>query len=231
MTGIPVTYNMSNDNLMLSLLIVYLLSMAYVTLKDGNNIAEHIKSMFYYGSKTAPYVTRTHKSKTGSFMLYAQFIFSLCVITFEILRHSHDALFSKGSLLPLVTFTLFFTAAIAIKILIYEFVNRVLYTSKQTKEWRQSYFFTIQITGAILTPLTIASILWESMPPQITRIYLVFACVIYLVMLSLRYINIIFNEKYNILDIFLYLCAIELFPSAIIWKTIPILSNFIIIKI
>lgn len=220
MTGLPIPYCMNSDNLILSLFMLDMLGYAYLLPVDGGNIAERMKNMFYYTGNSTPYKNSVKISLTGSVILYAQTIFHCAVITMGILlqRGEHDICSAPHTAFAIcaAACTLFLPA----KRIVYDFVNNVLFGAKQAEQWRSSYFFTIQITGTALWPLAAATILAPAVHPVILYGFLIAMLVIYFAMLSMRCFNIIFTGKHCYLDIFLYLCAIELLPLGLAWRSI-----------
>lgn len=220
MTGLPIPYSMNSDNLLMSLFMLDMLGYVYLLPADGNNIAERLKNMFYYTDNNTPYKNRVEISRIGNIILYAQTIFHIAIVTMGILLQQgmHDV-----STAPHTVFILCALASmlfLVAKRIIYDFVNKVLFGTKQAESWRNSYFFTTQIAGTALWPIIAATILFHPIPEIILYGSLFIVLVIYLSMLSMRCFNIIFTNKHCFLDIFLYLCAIELLPLGLAWRSI-----------
>ena len=229
MTGEPIPYSISNDNLILSLYVLGLLMMAYTLMHDGSSIVERIKSMFYYKGQSVPFNTRAGISKMGSFTLYASAVFYSSVITFAHLQQSTPAA-AKGNMMVFAATALLFVLFLAVKFLVYEFINRTLFSEKQASEWTLSYFFTIKLSGILLLPLASALILLPSVFTAFVWAYLAIVGLIYFLVLSLRCFNIIFYKSFYFLDIFLYLCAIELLPLFPLWQVLQQTNLFLMIK-
>lgn len=230
MRGEQIPYSIGNDNLMLSLFILSILGCAYVTAFNGTNIAERIKNMFYYSGQNNPYNTRTNIGNISSGILYALTILYSSIIGIGFLEQS-GRLSDKGE--PHIFFAYIitlFTLYLPAKRIMYDCVNKTLFTTHQAKEWNDSYFFTIQLTGFLLLPLAAVLILVPALPSVILYGYLIFVGITYLVMLFTRCFSIIFKEKCYFLDIFLYLCAIELAPIGLIWRAIDDTNLLKIIK-
>ena len=229
MTGEPIPYSIGSDNIILSLFVLSLLMMAYTLMRDGGSIVERIKSMFYYKGQSIPFNTRAGISKTGSFTLYASAVLYASIITFgHLQRGAPDE--EKGNLVVFVVVILLFLLFLAAKFLIYEFINRVLFSEKQADEWTLSYFFTIKLSGILLLPLAATLILLPAVFNTFVWAYLAIVGVMYFIVLSLRCFNIIFYKSFYFLDIFLYLCAIELLPLFPLWQVLQQTNQFLMIK-
>ena len=81
MTDTLAPYSMTNDNIVLSLLIFNLVGISYVLLMNGANIFERTKCIFYYENKSNPYNDRTNITKICNMMMDFQTIFYATVIT------------------------------------------------------------------------------------------------------------------------------------------------------
>ena len=231
MNNILAPYNIINDNTIMLLFILNIVSMAYVFIMNGTSIIERLKYMFYYGSKQAPFNNRTHITGLSNAFLYAQTIFYLTIITIEFLKRDSLATYKNGATLHLIVFSLFYTVVLLFKYSSYYIVNSILFTRSIVKEWQYIYFFTIKLLGFALTPAIIAILFTPSISFNHIKLYLLFVLFAYLCMTIINMIKIIFIQKLNILDIFLYLCTLEFLPTLFVWKFILQLNDFTTIKI
>lgn len=229
MTGEPVTYSISNDNVILTLYLLSLLMGAYTLMRDGSSIVERIKSMFYYIGQSTPYNTRTGISKVGSFTLYTNAVLYSTIITFAYLQKTQPAT-ARGNLIIFAASFLLFVIFLAIKFIVYGMINSTLFSEKQAREWSLSYFFTIKLSSILLFPLATALILRPGISDTFVWIYLAIIGIIYVIVLSFRCFNIIFSKTFYFLDIFLYLCAIELLPLIPLWQAMQETNLFLMIN-
>lgn len=229
MTGEPVPYSIYNDNTILVLYVLSLIMGAYTLMRDGGSILERIKFMLYYSGQSTPYNTRAGISKTGSFTLYANTILYSTIITFVYLQKALSNE-DRGNLIMFAAIVLLYIIFLAIKFIVYETVNRTLFSAKQAHEWSLSYFFTIKTVSILLMPLASALILLPTLSDTFVRIYLAIVGIMFFIVLSLRCFNIIFSKTFYFLDIFLYLCAIELLPLIPLWQVMQRTNLFLMIK-
>ncbi len=231
MTGATIPYNPLNDNILLSLLMLDILGIAYTLLSCGSSIVECTKKMFYYKKYSNPYKQRTHINGFCNIILLLHVILCMCILTYKYTKGFHRNLSENYSIGVTGAYAALFTLYMIIKLIMYEIINHTLFSAQQAKEWRLSYFFTIKLCGLLVTPAAITIILIHDIPALFYWIYIGIILLIYLIMLFIGCINIIFTEKRYYLDIFLYLCAIELMPLAFLWHAIDETSNFLTIKI
>lgn len=229
MTGEPVPYSIYNDNTILVLYVLSLLMGAYTLMRDGGSILERIKFMLYYSGQSTPYNTRAGISKTGSFTLYTNTILYSTIITFVYMQRALSNE-DRGNLIMFAAIVLLYIIFLAIKFIVYETVNRTLFSAKQAHEWSLSYFFTIKTASILLMPLVSALILLPTLSDTFVKIYLAIVGIMFFIVLSLRCFNIIFSKSFYFLDIFLYLCGIELLPLIPLWQVMQRTNLFLMIK-
>ena len=230
MTGATAPYNMVNDNTIMLLFALNIVGVSYVFLMNGASILERIKCIFYYESKATPFNDRTHITRICNLLLYAQTVFYLIIVTIGYLQHCR--LLIDGKALPsLGIFAALYSAVILLKKAGYAIVNNIMFTKAVAQEWDNLYFFTIKLTGFALAPAVTAILFIPGLSFIYVEIYLTIVLIAYLYTVFRGLINIIFTKKRNYLDIFLYLCALEFLPIAMVWKSVLQLNEFITIKI
>ena len=163
-------------------------------------------------------------------ILYLQVVLFYSVIVFAQLKYSHGIVNANISSLYWGIYMMLFALAIFAKRLIYDVVNAILFTPQQTREWRISYFFTMQLSGFLLFPLVLAILIMPNVPHRVYTVYLTVTALICLLMLISRCRKLIFMQKNGFLDIILYLCALEILPIAVLLKAINELNEFLTIK-
>ena len=231
MTNTPVPYNITNDNTIMLLFIINIIGMAYVLMMNGTSIMERAKGIFYYQRNSTPFNDRTHITRICNALMYAQTIFYLTIITLSELQKNVDISLDRNAFIYTCTFAVFFGIVLLAKKWIYDLVNNILYTKKEAQEFREIYFFTAKTSGFILAPAAIALLFVPSIKISYVNFYLVLAIIAYIYTITIGLFRIIFRKRRNYLEIFLYLCALEFLPIAMVWKSVLQLSEFITIKI
>lgn len=230
MTESLAPYCMTNDDVMMVMFIMNIIGVSYVFVMNGASILERLKCMFYYENKSTPYNDRTHITKICNIVLYTQTLFYSVVITTEMLTGSGTHTASE-SILPLTgTFAAIFVALLLFKRVSYDAVNIILFSRHEVVEWRNRYFFTIKLLGFALAPAAIALLFFPEISFNSVKFYLLFVLAVYIYTIFNGLIKIIFTQKRNYLDIFLYLCALEFLPMGIVWKLAIQVSEFLTIK-
>lgn len=222
-------YCMINDNAIMMIFVLNIIGVSYVFVMNGTGILERLKCMFYYESKSTPFNNRTHITTVCNALLYAQTLFYATIISAEfIIRSGYNV---SGTILPLAgILALCFSVVLLFKRISYNIVNAILFSRQEVIEWRNAYFFTIKLLGFALAPAAIAILFLPGRFFNSVKIYLLFVLIAYVYMVFNSLIKIIFTQKRNYLDIFLYLCTLEFLPMGIVGRFILQMSEFLTIK-
>lgn len=231
MINTPVPYNIINDNVIMLLFILNIVGQTYVLLMNGASIMERAKGMFYYEHSSSPFNDRTHIARICNALMYAQTIFYLTIITVAELQGNGTGFFAGNALTYTTVFAVFFTAVLVAKKLLCDFVNNILYTKKEALEFGETYLFTIKLLGFALMPAVTVLLFVPGINTYYVNFYLILIAIAYIYTITNGLIRMIFTKKGNYLEIFLYLCALEFLPIAMVWKSVQQLSEFITIKI
>ncbi|MBQ5663946.1 MAG: DUF4271 domain-containing protein, partial [Bacteroidaceae bacterium] len=172
MTGSPIPYFFGNDNLLLALFLLNSLGISYVFILNGESILQRIKSLFYYSQNSKPYNNQTHINRFCNIILYSQVVLFYSVIAFSQLKYNHGVTSKNNTYIFWGIYILLFMLSIFAKRIIYDIVNTILFTPQQKREWRNSYFFTIQLSGFMLFPLVLATLTVPHIPHTTYLIYL-----------------------------------------------------------
>ena len=223
-------YSMTNDNAIMMIFVMNIIGIAYVFLMNGAGIIERLKCIFYYENKSTPFNNRTHITRICNVLLYIQTLFysTILVSKFMLEKGLYQ---NERTILPLTgILALLFVSTLLFKLLSYDLVNSILFDKRKVTEWREFYFFTIKLLGFAFTPAVITVLFIPEISLGVVKIYLLFVLFAYIYTVFNGLIKIIFIQKHNYLDIFLYLCALEFLPLGIVWKSVLQLSEFLTIK-
>ena len=230
MTNDIAPYSMMNDNAIMMIFVMNIIGISYVFLMNGAGILERLKCMFYYESKSTPFNNRTHIKRICNILLYVQTLFYSTILASKFILEK-GLYYNNETILPLTgTLTLLFISVLLFKLISYDTVNAVLFDKRKIQEWREFYFFTIKLLGFAFTPAVITVLFITEIPLSFVKIYLLLVLLTYVYTVFTGLIKIIFTQKRNYLDIFLYLCALEFLPIGIVWKLLLQVSGFLTIK-
>lgn len=231
MTDMLAPYNLANDNIILLLLILDLVGISYVLLMNGANIFERTKCIFYYESKSTPYNDRTHITTICNLLMDFQIVFFATIVITAILDERCFELTQENSMRVISTVAALLTGFFIIKRELHDLINRVLFSKSISEEWDDFYFFTIKLLGFTLLPAVIVVLFIPQIPLKYVEFYSILILLGYLYTIISGLNKIIFAKNRIYLDLFLYLCALEFLPIAMVWKTMLQLEEYLTIKI
>ena len=226
MTEALAPYSMTNDNTILLLLIFNLVGISYVLLMNGANIFERTKCIFYYENKSTPYNDRTHITKICNSLMNFQIIFYATIVTAGIVDRHCFEITGENSIQVLGTLAAIFSGFFIIKRGLHSLVNNILFSKSIDEEWNSFYSFATKLWGFTLAPAALVTLFLPSISLKYVEIYSILTLVAYIYTIIRGVAKIIFAKKCIYVDIFLYLCALEFLPTAMVWKTILQLRNF-----
>ena len=231
MTTAPAPYNIATDNVIMLLFIMNIIGIAYVILMNGTSIVERTKELLYYRHNSTPFNDRTHITKICNTLMYAQTTFYLAIIAMCEMREYTTPGIEQSPLVFLGVYAAAFLLFFLLKRVAYGMVNSILYTRKEAQEWNNLYSFTIKLLGFALAPAAMAVMFIPSLSLNYVNFYIILTGCAYVYTITSGLIKIIFTKKRSCLEIFLYLCALEFLPIAMVWKSLLQVSGLITIKI
>lgn len=231
MTTAPAPYNIATDNVIMLLFIMNIIGIAYVILMNGTSIVERTKELLYYRHNSTPFNDRTHITKICNALMYAQTTFYLAIIAMCEMREYTTPGIEQSPLVFLGVYAAAFLLFFLLKRVAYGMVNSILYTRKEAQEWNNLYSFTIKLLGFALAPAAMAVMFVPSLSLNYVNFYIILIACAYVYTITSGLIKIIFTKKRSCLEIFLYLCALEFLPIAMVWKSLLQVSGLITIKI
>ncbi len=231
MTDTLAPYCMTNDNIIMLLLIFNLVGIAYALLMNGAGILERTKCIFYYENKSTPYNDRTHITRICNALLDFQFIFHATIVATAVVdKHSLD-ITTQNSMRVTATIAAIFAGVLLIKRGLHAIVNNILFSKSISEEWDSFCLFAVKLWGFTLAPAALTTLFLPAIPFKYVEIYSILTLALHLYTIIKGAYKIIFVKKCIYVDIFLYLCALEFLPIAMVWKTILQVGDFITIKI
>ncbi|MBO4444442.1 MAG: DUF4271 domain-containing protein [Bacteroidaceae bacterium] len=111
-----------------------------------------------------------------------------------------------------------------VKFLLYLIVNSTLYSKKQTDAWTQVYGDTFIFAGILFFVFAVVCISFEvSLPFVVIGMSSILGLIE--IWLIIRAFHIFFTKRYGLLQLFVYLCTLEIIPLLVIGKILLQLSQ------
>lgn len=231
MTDMLAPYNLANDNTIQLLFILNIIGICYVLMMNGANIFERAKCIFYYENKSTPYNDRTHVTRICNLLMDFQTIFYVVIICYALLGEHIIDMTKNSSAAIMGALAAILTLAFLIKRGIQFIANSILFSNAISREWDSFSLFTTRLSGFALAPAAIAILFVPAISMKSVEIYSILIIIAYFYTTINNLNKIIFIKNRIYIDIFLYLCALEFLPMAMVWKTVLQLDDFITIKI
>ena len=158
-------------------------------------------------------------------------MFYATIIIAGLLRKHTVATESGSMLVPMLVIAAALIGFFALKGAVFYIVNNTLFSKSTSDEWNSFYFFTTKLWGFTLAPAALAILFTPAISLKYVEIYSILTLIAYLYTIIRGAMKIIFAKKCIYVDIFLYLCALEFLPIAIMLRFILQIGDFITIKI
>ena len=213
-----------NDGVVISLLF-FLFSSLYIIAKSKHHIKTQLKHLFFRSTDHhSTFTSRSGREKRYSLCLLLQscYFFGL---TFFYYTTNCGTANGKQPFLSTIIYALIILALIGLKILAYKGVNYIFFENTAIKAWEKTYFFILSSLGVLLLPLAIIMIFWQ---PTIlfVSIYTCFLLFIAKTLIGYKTYITFFSDIYGFIHFIAYLCALEMLPSGILWKTLIITNKY-----
>ena len=227
--GDPVPYNISNDNIISSLLlgcfVVTLLAFAI-----SQNFIVHQISKFFYIPRREDIRIPTSSELIALFFFTLQTCLLLAMTYFFYVKaHVADAfVFDEEYLFIGLLFLIIFVYTI-LKYPLYTLVNYTFFSGKNNGQWLYTLLLLSAIEGALLFPAILFQSYFDA-SPQIIVLYAVFALVLVKILTFYKCYVIFFRKNGLFLQIILYLCTLEIIPLLALWGGLGIITNALTIN-
>ena len=227
--GDPVPYNISNDNVISSILLgcFILALLAFSLSKDF--IVQQVKDFFY--------IPRREDIKTptsGEVLALMYFALQTCILLamayfFYVKAYvANTFVFEQEYLFIGLLFLIIFLYAI-LKYPLYSLINYTFFLGKNNGQWLYTMLLLAAIEGALLFPAILLQSYFEA-PPQNVIIYTVFVVVLVKILTFYKCFVIFFRKNGLFLQIILYFCTLEIIPLLALWGVLGVITNALTIN-
>lgn len=228
--GEPVPYSFANDTLIASLLLAVFLLMSFSISRSWSFIVRQMKSFFFVPRRIAEATDTSSEVRYQYVMVAATSV--IMALLYNIYRHSCQETVA-GSESNIVTVGclagVLFVAAI-FRLLYYSFVNWVFFSEEQNERWIHLQLFLTTLYGVLLLPVVVLSMLF-GLSMHFLLIYVIFATVLVELLSIFRCFVLFFKRSVFPLQIFLYLCTLEMIPTVLLWLSLKEVADKVILII
>jgi len=224
--GDPVPYTIAGDNLVTALLLgCFILAMVALA-RSREFILRQSKTFFHVQRGITSEITETSAEIWVQLGLIIQTCLLFAITYFIYVRTYVTDTFTIEQYQIIGLFTVVIAGYCLLKALLYWMVDSVFFDSKSHEQWMKSYIFILACEGILMFPLVML-LSYFDLPIQKAVFYVVIVIVFAKILTIYRHFIIFFREKSQYLQIFLYLCALEIVPLAALWGILVQMSNIL----
>ncbi len=224
--GDPVPYTIAGDNLITSLLLGCFFLGAIALAQSRRFIARQAKNFFFVQRSATTELTET--SSELHFQLFL--VFQTCLLFalgwFFYTQTYVASTFIIDHYKIIGIFTGIIATYFLVKLILYSFTGWVFFDKKKNVQWLKSILFLFSMEGLFLFPVIMLQA-YINLPLRSVLIYGVFVVLIVKLLTLYKLYLIFFHRKGQILQIFLYFCALELMPLGVLVEALALVDNYL----
>ena len=227
--GDPIPYNISNDNVISSLLLGCFVMTLLAFAISKNFVVQQIKDFFYIP-------TREDIKIPTSSELIALFYFALqtCLLLsmayfFYVKAHVADTFVFAEEYLFIGLLFIITLGYTILKYPLYTLVNYTFFVGKNNGQWLHTLLLLSAVEGALLFPAVLFQSYFD-IPLQNTVFYAVFVLILVKILTFYKCFVIFFRKNGLFLQIILYFCTLEIIPLLALWGGLGIITNALTIN-
>ena len=227
--GDPIPYNISNDNVISSLLLGCFVMTLLAFAISKNFVVQQIKDFFYIPRR------EDIKIPTSS-ELIALFYFALqtCLLLsmayfFYVKAHVADTFVFAEEYLFIGLLFIITLGYTILKHPLYTLVNYTFFVGKNNGQWLHTLLLLSAVEGALLFPAVLFQSYFD-IPLQNTVFYAVFVLILVKILTFYKCFVIFFRKNGLFLQIILYFCTLEIIPLLALWGGLGIITNALTIN-
>lgn len=219
-SGMPVDYELRNDDLVTSVLLLSFVIMAWVIAGSWRFLKTSVRDFFYHRTRSNLFADRADTILRGRFFLVLQTSFLQGLLFFGFVQSVLPEVFEGLSPYLLLSFsTLIILGYYGLKLLVYRTVNHVFFAPESNRAWDNYFLVSILTTGALLLPLTLLVVFFDLNYREAGIAYVLLMAIVKMLLLYKSY-RTFFNGSIGYLHIILYFCALEIVPYVLLGGTL-----------
>lgn len=207
--GTPRPYSVGTDDAVTILMMAGIAVLIAVFAFARHTMAQQAKTFFYNTGDARDLTSQLSKPVAVLALLCCNMMAVASLIGADATEGGIEN--STEPIAMLAAYMAFFMAYYALKWLVYNAVNMILFDRKKTLQWNQAFFFIIATTGVMLLPVVMAAI-YLHLDNKTALILLIIVLFLNKIMAFYKTNRIFFNKKHFLLQNILYLCTLEIMP-------------------
>lgn len=214
--GDPIPYTAFNDNLVSGLLLACFI-VTIVILSAIKHFLRHQLSHFFRVQRGR--TTEMNETSTEiklQFFLALQTSLLIAILALLYIREAGMQLPFNSNQQVIITLTAIAAAYYLLKIILYTVVDTIFFKPQQHSEWLKNFLLLVAMEGIALFPIILMKA-YTSITNQAVIIYIMATLGVIKLLTIYKINSIFFRQPTAILQLFLYLCTLEIVPMALVW--------------
>ena len=227
--GDPVPYNISNDNIISSLLLGCFVMTLLAFALSKNFVIQQIKHFFYIPKRediktptSSEVIALMYFTLQTCLLLAMAYFFYVKAYVADTFVYEDEYLFIGLIFLMILIYTI-------LKYPLYTLVNYTFFSGNNNGQWIHTMLLLSAIEGALLFPAILFQSYFDA-PPQNVITYAVFVLVLVKIFTFYKCFVIFFRKNGLFLQIILYFCTLEIIPLLALWGGLGIITNALTIN-
>lgn len=226
-TAKPAPYTISGDNIITGLLIASFIIALISVANSRRFIARQAKKFFRTpNDRTTPLTETTNEIRFQIFLVVLTCLLGAIIFFFYTLEYVTDTFVLSSQYQMVAIYFGIFVTYFLMKFILYAIVNWVFFNRQQNERWLKSQLFVGSMEGLLIFPAVLLLVYFD-LSVKTTIIYAL-CVIIFIKILSFYKCYVIFFRKLSaFLQFFLYFCALEIIPIAILYGFLVLTNDFL----
>ncbi|MBQ7472291.1 MAG: DUF4271 domain-containing protein [Prevotella sp.] len=224
--GDPVPYTIAGDNVITSILLAcfIIVGLSFGLLRQL--FKRQLKDFFRPKAESSSGVTETFNEVRLQIFLAFQtsLLFGICY--FFYINSTKESTFVLEQYQMIGIYAITFLAYFLGKSLLYAIASWIFVGGKKIIQWQKTNLFLIALEGLLMFPLILV-VSFFGVSIQNSAIYTVIVIILTKILVFFKSRNIFFKQTGGFLQLFLYLCALEIMPLLNLWGTLTLISSYL----
>lgn len=176
------------------------------------------KDFFYVRQRENLFAERSNAEMQGRWLLVLLTCVLLAFLFFSYVQHASPALLREVSSYHLLLLEIgCVTLGYFLKLFVTRFVNSIFFDDEKCRQWSDSYLLLTYLAGLLFLPMGLLSVYagWDF---EMQQLYVSLVLIIVFILLVFKSFRIFFRGGTGFVHLFLYLCALEILPTFLIWR-------------
>lgn len=224
--GDAIPYSIAGDDLITSILLFCFIFATVALGRAGGFIRRQLKNFFYPQREGTTVITETSSELRFQFFLILQtcLLFSLMFFFWSGAFERESFAITHYQIISL--YTGIFIAYFLLKAILYSTIGWVFFGKKKNEQWMKAGLFLVSTEGILLFP-AVMLIAYFDLPLETVVMYTVFVVILVKILSFYKTHLIFFQKDGDILQSFLYFCALEMMPLGALWGVLVLVDNYL----